>query len=189
MLLAEASSIFSKGLCLLTPLPQSHTRMIHPSTSCFSRDAFAPLGFERGESKKELMIRFSRSRVCGRMLQSTINLQVDFGGAGVASVWYIFQVNLEFFLSKKSDLSKIRGSNVNGYDRHLPICFCREKWSNFVWWILHLPSSLLEERSRNLSLIQFPSDSGIGPIRKNIIIEIWSNFVWRVLHLPWSLLE
>ena len=36
-----------------------------------------------------------------------------------------------------------------------------------VWWIIHLPSSLLRERSSHSSLIQLPSETGIWPVKKN----------------------
>ena len=50
---------------------------------------------------------------------------------------------------------------------------CQKKWIKEIWGrpvarILHLPWSLLRMRSSSLSLIHFPSDSGIWPVKKEI---------------------
>ena len=54
---------------------------------------------------------------------------------------------------------------------------------------LHLPVSWLPPSQRWVNLVQFPSDLGIWPVKKNWIKEIWGRPVARMLHLPWSLLE
>ena len=44
-----------------------------------------------------------------------------------------------------------------------------------VAWVLHLPWSLLELRRSLSGLMQFPSDSGIGPVKKKRLVNVRGN--------------
>ena len=51
-----------------------------------------------------------------------------------------------------------------------------------------IPVNSFHERLSSVNSTQFPSVSGIGPIRKKRIIEIWSNTVWWMRQVPSNLL-
>ena len=113
------------------------------------------------------------------------------------------------FPCQKKMTVKIRGSNVHGFTltrelvfvevkvfqfNTLPKCIwdwtCQKEglWEiqgKIVWWIIHLPSSLLLERVSLSSLIQFPSDSGIWPVKKNDSAKFRGKSVHGLYAYPW----